>query len=354
MDNHLQRWVRSLLLPLLAVLALVYGLVVRIRVALYRWPGLRLTHRLPRRVISVGNLTVGGTGKTPCVAWIARYLSGEGERVAILSRGYRREGRGLVEVSDGESILASSRQSGDEPWLLARACPGVRVVVDSRRVAAGSWLIGKAPDVSVFLLDDGFQHLQLARDLNLLLVDAGDPLPEARLAPLGRLREPLSQLGRADAVIITRSDQEYDRRALADTLARYLRPDTPLFHASHELTSFCRLETGEVIRPPELSTRRVAAIAGIGRPERFYHDLRQLGFELVWTRSFTDHHHYQISEQQSILDAAMSAGAQALLMTEKDAANWPTGTGAMLPVYAGRIEFRCREQEALEALLRAK
>jgi tetraacyldisaccharide 4'-kinase len=352
MDNHLQRRIQSLLKPLLAVLAIIYGLVVRLRVALYCQPG--MVKQLPRRVISVGNLTVGGTGKTPCVAWIARYLNGEGERVAILSRGYRREGRGLVEVSDGQSILATPRQSGDEPWLLARACPGVRVVVDSRRFAAGSWLIGKVTNVSVFLLDDGFQHLQLARDLNLLLVDAGDPLPQARLAPLGRLREPLSQLCRADAVIITRSDQDYDRRALADTLARHLRPGTPVFHATHELTSFCHLDTGDVRGPDELSARRVAAIAGIGRPERFYHDLRQLGLDLVWTRSFADHHHYQSSEQQAILDAALSAGAQALLMTEKDAANWPPGAAAKLPVYAGRIEFRCREQEALEALLRAK
>ncbi|MFM8395210.1 MAG: tetraacyldisaccharide 4'-kinase, partial [Acidobacteriota bacterium] len=307
------------------------------------------------RVISVGNLTVGGTGKTPCVAWIARYLHAEGERVAILSRGYRRESRGRVEVSDGARVLATPQEAGDEPWLLARSCPGVRVVVDHRRYEAGRWLherVAAERGGTVFLLDDGYQHLQLARDLNLLLVDAGDPLPQARLAPLGRLREPLSQLRRADAVIITRSDQPYDEPALDQLLLRGLRPATQVFHATHALTSLYDWESGENFEIGQLAGRAVAAVAGIARPERFYHDLRQLGLELCWTRSFPDHHRYRPAELAEIGAAAQEAGAAALLVTEKDAANWPRGQALGLPLLVARIEFRCREEQALKSLLR--
>jgi tetraacyldisaccharide 4'-kinase len=357
MDVSSRHWFRRSIRPLLGVLALVYGAVVRLRVALYATGWFGLAKRLPGRVISVGNLTVGGTGKTPCVAWIARYLHAEGEQVAILSRGYRRESRGRVEVSDGARVLATPQEAGDEPWLLARSCPGVRVVVDHRRYEAGRWLhetVAAERGVAVFLLDDGYQHLQLARDLNLLLVDAGDPLPQARLAPLGRLREPLSQLRRADAVIITRSDQPYDERALDQLLQRYLRPATPVFHAAHELTSLSDWESGERVEVAQLGGRMVAAIAGIARPARFYDDLRRLGLNLGWTRSFPDHHRYRPADLAEIAAAAQAAGAAAVLMTEKDAANWPPGSPIGLPLLVARIEFRCREEQALKSLLRRR
>lgn len=335
--------------------ALLFGLVVRLRVALYR-AGILRANRLPARVISVGNLTVGGTGKTPCVAWIAGFLREEGESVAILSRGYRRQSRGRVEVSDGVRVLATAEMAGDEPWILARACPGTRVLVDSERYEAGKWLSTRA-DVSVFILDDGYQHLRLKRDLNLLLVDAGDPLPLARMAPLGRLREPLVELRRADAVIVTRSDQEYDGVALGAIFDRYLRPGTPVLHATHEMKGIYRLESGESVDPESLETGPVAAIAGIARPERFYHDLRALGLDLCWTRSFPDHHLYRPADRDAIIDGAIAAGAKALLMTEKDAANWPSDSPSevgtdRLSILVGRIEFRCREEAALKSILR--
>lgn len=335
---------------LLSVPATLYGWVVAGRIRLFDW-GVLKTHRLPGRVISVGNLTVGGTGKTPCVAWIARFLTGEGEQVAILSRGYRRESRGRVEVADGERVLVTAREAGDEPWLLARACPGVRVVVDRERYAAGCWLSARAA-VSVFLLDDGYQHLPLARDLNLLLVDAGDPLPSSRMVPQGRLREPLGGVARADAVIVTRSDQDYDRVGLAEWLGRRLRPGTPVFHATHALTGFYEPGTGRVVEPRQLAGRAVAAIAGIARPARFYADLRGLGIDLRWTLSFPDHHRYRAADLTEIVDGARTAGAEVILMTEKDVANWPLDVPVALPLLVGRIEFRCREEEELKALLR--
>ena len=350
--------INRILWPLFYPLSLLYGGLVRLRASLYRL-GVFEVARLPGRVISVGNLTVGGTGKTPCVAWIAGILRDEGESVAILSRGYRRRSRGRVEVSDGEQILATPEMAGDEPWILARACPGVRVVVDRERYEAGKWLSAKAR-VSVFLLDDGYQHLRLGRDLNLLLVDAGDPLPLARMAPLGRLREPLAALRRADAVVVTRSDQDYDRQALDECLNRYLCPGTPVFHATHEMTAIYRLESGEAVDPRSLTSEPVAAIAGIARPERFYHDLRALGLDLCWTRSFPDHHQYRTADCDAIIAGATAAGARVLLMTEKDAANWPARSLSAVPshpshpfsILVGRIEFRCREVETLKALLR--
>lgn len=343
-------WLRRLLSPL----AMIYGLVVRARLALYR-AGILASRGLPGRVISVGNLTVGGTGKTPCVAFIANYLRGQGSEVAILSRGYRRQSRGRLEVSDGVRMRHGPAASGDEPWLLAQSCPGVRVVVDARRYEAGKWLAERTP-VSVFLLDDGYQHLRLARQLNLLLIDATDPLDQARLVPLGRLREPLVEMRRADAVIVTRGDQPFDRSRLEVLLHRYLRPGTPVFLAWHELTSFRRLAAEEQVDAIHFRGRRVAAIAGLARPERFFHDLRGLGIEMAWNQAFPDHHRYTVGEIREICDAAQAAGAQALLITEKDAANLPPEAIALapLPIYAASIEFRCREEDEFKRLLRGE
>ena len=229
--------------------AKLYELAVRARIVAYE-RGLLKTYRLSAPVISVGNLTVGGTGKTPCVAFIARTLRDAGHRVAILSRGYKRETRGRVEVSTEKEILCSPRESGDEPYLLAQSCPGVRVVVDEDRYAAGQWLEGQSP-ISVFLLDDAFQHLRLARDLNLLLVDASEALAAAKMVPFGRLREPLAGLRRADAVIFTRSDHPFDRVSLVETVENYARPNTPVFFAHHEMTGLRLLGGQQTVRLAE-------------------------------------------------------------------------------------------------------
>src|SRR5262249_39629877 len=158
------------------------------RIALYEYNFFK-ARSLATPVISVGNLTVGGTGKTPCVAFLAKFLREAGQSVAILSRGYKRESKGRVFVSNGSEILCGPRESGDEPFLLAKSCPGAQVVVDQDRYAAGKWLEERS-SVSVFILDDGYQHLRLARDLNLLLIDASEPLDQAKMIPYGRLREP--------------------------------------------------------------------------------------------------------------------------------------------------------------------
>ncbi|MBO0722334.1 MAG: tetraacyldisaccharide 4'-kinase [Blastocatellia bacterium] len=330
--------------------AKLYEMAVRARLVLYH-TGILKTYQLKSPVLSVGNLTVGGTGKTPCVAFLAGFLRQEGHHVAILSRGYRRRSKGLIEVSNGEKILCGPPAAGDEPYLLARECPGVRVVVDSDRYAAGRWLAERSP-VTVFILDDGFQHLRLARDLNLALIDATEPLE--RLLPAGRLREPVSGLRRADAVIVTRCDGQVDRSALERRILAFAR--IPIFYAYHEMTKMRRLADGEKIKATSLAERRVAAFSGIARPERFIADLTELGIEIVERFEFPDHHHYQEDEFKRIIKSAREAAVDAVVTTEKDAANLKQlePFQSDIPIYAAQIEFRCENMEELKRFILSK
>jgi tetraacyldisaccharide 4'-kinase len=329
----------------LYLLSKLYELAVRTRIALYE-KGLLKTYKLKSPVISVGNLTVGGTGKTPCAAFLADFLQREGHQVAILSRGYKRGSKGQVEVSDGRDIFCGPREAGDEPFLLAKSCPGVRVVVNADRYAAGKWL-EERNCATVFILDDGYQHLKLARALNLALVDATDPFTE--LLPSGRLREPLSGMRRADAVIVTRSDHNFDRSALERRILKY--GNIPIFYAYHELTKLRRLDGGESINASALAGRRVAAFSGIARPERFIADLATQRIQVVQRSDFPDHHRYQPAELQSILKHAQKAEVAAIVTTEKDAANLPVEMRAEIPTYAAKIEFRCETMEELKSFV---
>ena len=336
--------------PIIYAPAKLYELGVRARSALYE-NGLFETRRLNTPVISVGNLTVGGAGKTPCVAFLARFLRDEGYEVAILSRGYKRESRGRVEVSDGRRILSGPNEAGDEPFLLAKSCPGARVVVDRDRYEAGRWLEARSR-ISVFILDDGYQHLRLARDLNLLLIDASEPLDRAKMIPFGRLREPITAMGRADAVIVTRSDQPFDRRALENAIRKFARAEAPVFYASHKMTELIRLDGAGGAGPDDFAGKRVAAMSGVARPDRFVSDLERLGMEIALRRDFDDHHRYTRDELSEIVERAREARAEAIITTEKDAANLPASLAGTLtlPIFAARIEFACENEEALKDL----
>jgi tetraacyldisaccharide 4'-kinase len=338
--------------PFLYAPAKLYELGVRARAALYE-NNLLETRSLNAPVISVGNLTVGGSGKTPCVAFLARFLRDEGCEVAVLSRGYKRESRGRVEVSNGREILCGPNESGDEPFLLANLCPGARVVVDRDRYAAGKWLEDRMR-ISVFILDDGYQHLRLARDLNLLLIDASEPLDQAKVIPFGRLREPITAMRRADAVIVTRSDQPFDRHALEHAIGRFARADTPVFYARHKMTELIRLDGAGVVSPVDFARKRVAAMSGVARPDRFVADLEGLGMEIALRRDFDDHHRYTRKELSEIVERAREARAEAVITTEKDAANLPAGFAgsSATPVFAARIEFLCDNDDALKDLVR--
>jgi tetraacyldisaccharide 4'-kinase len=298
-----------LLQIVLKFVALLYRCSMGLRARCYRY-GLLKTHTLPRPVISVGNITVGGTGKTPVTAWIARHLLQQGLRVAVLSRGYggTLEGQTAI-VSDGEKLLLTPDQSGDEPYLLASTVPGLMVVIGSDRYRAGTLAMEKAtPDV--FLLDDGYQHLRLHRDLNLLLLDCSKPFGNGQLLPAGPLRESISALQRADLILYTRCS--------TTTKPAHLLKKLPFCLTSHHITSFHRLDTGDDISLESLHTARVAAFAGIADPEGFFTSLRLAGIQLQETLPLADHEPYGHATAASLEKLALQTGAAWLLTTEKD------------------------------------
>jgi tetraacyldisaccharide 4'-kinase len=272
------------------LLDLLYSQIARARRRYYQHrPHLR--RRLTAPVISVGNLTVGGSGKTPLAAEIARLLLEMGERPSILSRGYARKiaADGVVVVSDGVRILEGVERSGDEPQMLAHAVPRAAVLVSSSRYAAGR-IAESRLGCTVHVLDDGFQHFELMRDVDLLV--APEP-SDRRTLPFGRLREPLDAANAADAMLV-----EAPGLGLQD-------PAKPTF-------TFTRRLNGP---PPD---RRAFAFAGIAKPERFFADLESAGWTLAGRRSFGDHHHYLPHEIDEVKRAAKSSGADVILTTEKD------------------------------------
>lgn len=290
------------------VLGSMYGAAVSWRRRWYARDPSRV-RRLSRPVVSVGNLRAGGSGKTPVVAYLAQLLVARGERPAILTRGYGRPERSeaVTVVSDGSRLLAAFETSGDEPLMLARALPGVRVVVAADRYAAGRHA-ESALDASVHVLDDGFQHIALARDADLLLADAADLAD--RLLPAGRLREPLESARAADAVLVTARDE----RDVAH-VASALGVET-VFAVRRQIAPPLLLDGG----PARLAERTpVFAFAGIARAERFFDDLGAAGYVLAGTTSFPDHHVYSQRDVDRIFERAAAGGATAVLTTEKDA-----------------------------------
>jgi tetraacyldisaccharide 4'-kinase len=337
----------------LAPLGVAYGAAARARVALYRRGALR-SQAVGAPVLSVGNLTAGGTGKTPLVEWMARAVAVEGRRVCVLTRGYAREGaRRRLVVSNGASVLAQAREAGDEPLLLAeRLLPlGVAVVCDADRATAARFAIEELGS-EVFILDDGFQHLKLARDLNVATLDATDPWGGGRLLPAGLLREPVNQLARADCVVITRAELSEDLNGLRAEAAR-LSGGRPTFNASTRTTGFrlvaheARAESVERASLP----RAVAAFCGIGNPRAFFANLAREGFELRHTRAFADHHAYKQRDVDAVEREARLGGAEVLLTTAKDAVKL-RGLRFELPCYEVGIEFEIDDERGLMKLVR--
>ena len=263
-------------------------------------------------VISIGNLTVGGSGKTPLAAEIARQLLAAGERPAILSRGYARRIHedGVVIVSDGREVLADVGRAGDEPLMLARMLPGAAVLVSSSRYVAGR-IAETRLGCTVHVLDDGFQHFDLMRDVDLVV--APDEVNDTRTLPFGRFREPIDAAAAADALLVEgTAEAEGHVSSVAQgfsvsSVAQGFSPAGP-----QPAFAFSRHITGPA---PD---RPAYAFAGIARPERFYGDLARAGWKLTGRRSFRDHHQYSDREIDEIVRAASESGAAVILTTEKD------------------------------------
>jgi tetraacyldisaccharide 4'-kinase len=271
-------------------------------------------------VISVGNLTTGGTGKTPVVRFLAELLLEAGYQPSILSRGYRgsAESTGFL-VSDGNQIRCGPEVAGDEAFLLAERIPDALVAVGKNRWQSGHNFESRFENV-VHLLDDGFQHVQLHRDLDLLLIDATTSLDRMNLLPSGNLREPLDSLRRADAVLLTRSHLVgNDNQPKLEKEIELLHPTIPLFPFHHEASAPIEVASGEEVTSKSLENQAVAALAAIGNPEQFLADLKRLNLQVKERLIFRDHHRFSHDDLDRILAVCERGNLRAVITTEKDA-----------------------------------
>lgn len=334
-------FIDRLVLAVLAGFAIPYGTVVRLRAFAYAH-GIFRMKRLDRPVISVGNLTVGGTGKTPAVALIARILLARGKRVAVISRGYGGSLEGETHiVSDGHKVFLSAAEAGDEPVHLVTSVPGLMAVIGTDRYAAGL-LAQERLSPDVFILDDGFQHLRLHRDLNILLMDCRSPLGNGRMLPAGLLREPPSALKRTDLVVYTRC---------TDDVAPTVHGDIPSCLAGHVLAGVERLPGGKLEKFSVLLGLKGVAFAGIADPEAFFGSLRTEGVELVATVSFDDHCPYGEAEVERLVELYGRSGADYLITTGKDAVKLGSALGRLDTVYSTVLEMFLADPAPLETAI---
>ena len=298
--------------------AIPYGVVARLRALLYDW-GWFAQRRLPLPVLSVGNLTLGGTGKTPVVIALTGWLLAQGKRVAILSRGYRRTSADpYLLVSDGERLLVGPNEAGDEPFLMAQRCPKAIVAVGADRYQLGDWVLNRFP-VDCLVLDDGFQHLGLYRDVNLLLVDATDAEGLAALVPAGRLREPQQAAARATAIIVTRADvpaqvTEVGHRLQA-TLGTMPDPIQVVFRPENLVSV-----VNGASQPLSWSKGKTALLcSGVGHAGSFRSLVERIGIRVLDEVVYVDHHAYTSQDAERLSARAAELQAEMVVTTEKDA-----------------------------------
>lgn len=334
----------------------LYGLIVTGRNRLYA-VGLFKARRLPCRVISVGNIVVGGTGKTPAVIALAKHLQNENVRVAVLLRGYKRQSREKVTiVSDGERVCASLGESGDEAYMMARHLSGIPIVVSRQRYQAGQ-IAYERFGVDVLLLDDGFQHRQLARDVDILTVHTkhafGNP---ARLLPAGTLREPPTALRRADVILLTHAGTP-DVPPNVKEKMKPLAPDALILESVHQPVCLYALgakNPNSLDAAKALEGRRILAVCGIGNPEAFVRTLMQCAPEAVELLAYPDHHRYTEADFGQMETAFQTAEADLIVTTQKDEGKLERfAVDRELPIFVLEIALVIREgvEELLEVLV---
>jgi len=331
------------LIKALKPLGSLYGRVMNARNAMYDRGSFR-AYSLGAGTISVGNITTGGTGKTPIVALVAQLLAAAGEKPCILTRGYgRRDAGKRVLVSDGSQVLVDALTGGDEPVELAYLLLGKAAVsADADRVAAAEWAADNL-GVTAFVLDDGFQHRRAARDVDIVCIDATDPFGGGELLPAGRLREPLEGLNRADAIIITRADLA-DTRQTKERVQELAR-DAKIFLARNRIAKFTQLNGRDADRPSN-----VFPFCGLGNPGQFERQLVSEDLHITGFRAFPDHHGYRQSDVNEMELAAKDAGAECLLTTGKDAVKLG-GLEFSIPCLWARIEVELDDLESFRRLI---
>ncbi len=310
---------KQLLQPILCVFSGLYGSGIRCRLWLYQ-RHLLPTQTLPLKVISIGNLVTGGTGKTPHTALVARYLQNKGIKTAVLSRGYR--GKKMKEggvISDRSSIRGTLEEGGEEPYWLAQKLPGIPVVIGKDRYRSG-WLCFQQWQTEWVILDDGFQHLNLKREIDILLMPGHEPFGSKRLLPLGDLREPIEEMQRADIILITHAERlGFPQRDEITANIRSMVPSIPVFFSEHKPLVLWSYPDKKEIPLNELAGNPVVAFCGLADPESLFFSLKQLQADLVHSVKFPDHHFYQEKDKRSLENLCRSLKINRLVTTEKDA-----------------------------------
>jgi tetraacyldisaccharide 4'-kinase len=312
-----------LLRCIFGIAARIYGIIICIRNFLYSKGWLKI-HRADVPVISIGNITTGGTGKTPLVIWLCRRIISDSEfkisssQCAIMTRGYKAE-----------------QHYRDEPAVLAESCPGVQVVVNPDRVAGATEAVGRF-GAKVLIMDDGFQHRRLGRDVNIVAIDSTVPFGYGKLLPAGLLREPIGSLNRADAVVITRCDQvnEAELTQIEDRLKR-INPEIVIARSMHAPICAKSIEDRE-IGLEELEGKKIFAFCGIGNPGAFLNTVKGLGAELVGSKVFDDHYHYTDDCVADIYEQAQRLDAELILTTQKD---WVSISSSAIPKMGEGVNF---------------
>ncbi|MCH2176766.1 MAG: tetraacyldisaccharide 4'-kinase [Lentisphaeria bacterium] len=331
----------------------VYLTIVKWRISLYKHRIFK-DQRLGCLVISIGNVTCGGTGKTPVVEVFARTLNANKRRVAVLSRGYRSKSKPLSQklrekflmeyevvpprvVSNGREVLLDSHMAGDEPYMLARNLKGVVVLVDKDRVKSGQYAI-RHFNADTLILDDGFQYLPLKPRVNILLVDSTNPFTNHHMLPRGLLREPIANITRADYIFLTKSNGGDHLRHMKQFLRKHNR-FAEIIECTHRPKYLENLKTGEKIPLDSMKSAQAGSISGIAVPESFENFLIGFGAELCHIERYVDHHRYTKEELESFVQKSLEHGAEMLLTTEKDAVRFPEDLESPIPIYFLRVEI---------------
>lgn len=339
---------------LLSLMSILYRNLVSFRIWLYK-VRIKREHNLGCLVVSIGNLTVGGTGKTPIVEKFAKALTAGGRRVAILSRGYKSVKPSLKDkikskmqgnpisqepprvVSDGKEVFLDSETAGDEPYMLATNLDGVAIVVDKDRVKAGLHAI-KEFDVDTLLLDDGLQYLRLRHRLDIVLIDKYSPFGNEKLLPRGTLREPPENLKRASYIFITKCDGSSNEE-LIKRIRKYNRT-AEIIECAHQPKYLENIETNERLPLEHLKGKDIGTISGIAVPESFEDGIKNLGAKIELTRRYTDHHRYRKREVQKFIDQCLNRDLDMIVTTEKDYVRFPEIQASEdMPVYFLRVEI---------------
>jgi tetraacyldisaccharide 4'-kinase len=328
-------WVSWMLLPF----SLLYRLICKIRILLYRHGIFRQKHS-SARVISVGNVTVGGTGKTPLVIYLAERLKERKKKTAILTRGYGRETTKLTQTAKGE---INWQEVGDEPYLMARRLGDVPILVSKHRFVSAGRAREKYQS-EILLLDDGFQHLRLFRNLDIVVIDSTDPFGNGRLLPAGILREPLNSLERADVFVLTKTEQTSNK----DDLIRVLKEHNPkalVVESVYRISGIRNLAEVVSIDRKTLTGKKALVFSGIGNPSSFERTVAQLNVEIIGHRIFRDHFIYREKDVLNLIREAQAAGADFIITTEKDSIRIPFIKRPGIPFYVIKIDLEITSGE---------